>query len=137
LDDETFEHLRALMRLAREYHLLELKVESADAVVRLRRRERRAAAQRKPPTPSSMLGRVEEIRAPLVGVFYRAPAPDAPPYVEVGDWVEPGQTVGLIEAMKVFSEITTEIAGRVIAIAAGNGELVEAGQALMVVELAE
>jgi len=136
LDDEIFEQLRALMRLAREHRLVELKVESADAAVRLRRAEPGGAAQRKPPTPSPARGRVEEIRAPLVGVFYDAPAPDAPPYVAVGDWIEPGQTIGLIEAMKIFSEITSEIGGRVIAIVAGNGALVEAGQALMVVELA-
>jgi len=149
LDDEIFEQLRALMMLAREHRLVELEVESAEVVVRLRRagpgsRPGVAAPPapgitppHRPPTPSPTHGRVEEIRAPLVGVFYHSSASDAPPYLKVGDWIEPGQTIGVIEAMKVFSEITSELSGRVIAIVAGNGELVEAGQALMAVELPE
>lgn len=133
LDDRTFEQLRALMRLAREHGLAELSVETTKSTVRLRR-DRRSPGGRLPPTPLSHQ-RLQEIRAPLVGVFYRAPTPDAPSYVDVGDWVEPGQTVGLIEAMKVFSEITGEVEGRVVAIPAGSGELVAAGQVLMVVEV--
>ena len=136
LDEESFEQLRALMRLAREHRLSEVSIESADVSVRLRRGGRRAP-QPGPENPAGRARRVEEIRAPLIGIFYHAPAPDAPPYLEVGDWIEPGQTVGLIEAMKVFNEITSEIAGRVFAITARNGELVEAGQTLMVVELSE
>jgi biotin carboxyl carrier protein len=137
MDDETFEQLCALMRLAREHRLLEISIESTWGAVRVRRdRQRRAAngGLRADAPPSA---RVEEIRAPLVGIFYHSPAPDAPPYVTVGDWIEPGQTVGLIEAMKVFSEITCELEGRVVAITAGNGELVEAGQPLIIVELPE
>jgi biotin carboxyl carrier protein len=134
LDEETFEQLRALMRLAREHRLAELAVETADGALRLRRvRHRRGV--RLPALPQSR-ERLQEIRAPLVGVFYQAPTPDAPPYVGVGDWIEPGQTVGLIEAMKVFSEITSEIEGRVTAIPVADGELVAAGQVLMVVEAA-
>lgn len=142
LDEEIFEQLRALMRLAREHRLSEVSIESADVSVRLRRGGRRAPQPGPGPRPGATGApaasrRVEEIRAPLIGIFYHAPAPDAPPYLEVGDWIEPGQTVGLIEAMKVFNEITSEIAGRVFAITARNGELVEAGQTLMVVELSE
>jgi len=123
------------MRLAREHRLSELSVESADGRVRLWRRRRRAPVSHAP--SAAVAGApVEQIRTPLLGVFYRAPSPEAPPYVEVGDWVQPGQTVGLIEAMKVFNEITSEIEGRVAEVAARDGELVQAGQVLVVVELA-
>lgn len=71
------------------------------------------------------------IESPMVGVFYRSPAPNQRPYVEVGDTVEAGQIVGLIEAMKVFSEVPSEQAGVVDEIAVGDGDLVRAGQALM------
>lgn len=71
------------------------------------------------------------IKAPLVGTFYRAPAPDAPPYVEVGQVVEPGQTVCIIEAMKIMNEIHAEVRGRVVSILVANAQPVEFGQALM------
>lgn len=73
------------------------------------------------------------IEAPMVGVFYRAQSPDSPPFVEVGDMIEIGQTIGLIEAMKVFSEIPSEIAGEVVDIPAENGKLVQQGQPLIIV----
>lgn len=72
--------------------------------------------------------------SPLVGTFYRTPAPDSPPFVEIGDQVEVDQTVCIVEAMKVFNEITAEHAGIVTAIPAKNGELVQVGQTLMVIE---
>ncbi len=75
-----------------------------------------------------------QLRSPMVGVFYRCPSPDSPPYVEVGDIVEPGQTVGLIEAMKVFSEIPTEQGGKVVAILAENAKLVQQGDILMTID---
>lgn len=73
------------------------------------------------------------IEAPMVGVFYKAQSPDTPPFVEVGDVIEIGQTIGLIEAMKVFSEIPSEIAGEVVEIPAENGKLVQQGQPLIVI----
>ena len=75
-----------------------------------------------------------EIKSPMIGVFYRAPSPDAPPYTDVGDELEVGQTIGLIEAMKVFSEVPSEVAGRVVAIQAGNSKLVQQGDILAVVD---
>lgn len=71
------------------------------------------------------------VRAPLVGTFYAAPSPDAEPFVQVGDHVEAGQTIGIISAMKVMNEITTEYAGTVIAILVENGQAVEYGQPLI------
>lgn len=69
--------------------------------------------------------------SPMVGVFYRAPSPSDPNFVEVGDRVERGQTIGLVEAMKVFNEITAESAGVVAQIPAQAGALVETGQPLI------
>ena len=74
------------------------------------------------------------IESPLVGIFYRTPSPDAPPFVEVGDVVEIGQTVGIVEAMKVFNEITTDKAGKVIHIAAQNGAMVQVNEPLFIIE---
>jgi oxaloacetate decarboxylase alpha subunit len=71
-----------------------------------------------------------EVRAPMVGTFYRAPAPDAPPFVEVGTRVKPGQTLCIIEAMKLMNELTAETAGQVVRILAENGQPVEYGQVL-------
>jgi acetyl-CoA carboxylase biotin carboxyl carrier protein len=76
----------------------------------------------------------ELLVAPMVGTFYSAPAPDADPYVNEGDPIEPGQTVGIIEAMKMMNEIESEIAGRIARILVQNAQPVEYGQPLMVIE---
>jgi acetyl-CoA carboxylase biotin carboxyl carrier protein len=71
----------------------------------------------------------------MVGTFYRAPAPEEPPFVEVGDTVRKEQVVCIIEAMKLMNEIESEIAGQVMEIAVANGEPVEYGQTLMWVKV--
>jgi acetyl-CoA carboxylase biotin carboxyl carrier protein len=78
-------------------------------------------------------GRVT-IEAPMVGTFYRAPAPDAEPYVRVGDVVEVGQPLCIIEAMKLMNEIESEVRGKVLEILADNAQPVEYGQPLFVIE---
>lgn len=75
-----------------------------------------------------------EVPAPMVGTFYRASAPDAAPFVEIGTLVEKGQPLCLIEVMKLFTTIYAEQAGRVVQIGAQNGELVEYGRTLFVLE---
>ncbi len=72
-----------------------------------------------------------EITSPMVGTFYRAPAPDEPPFVEVSDRISKTQTVCIIEAMKLMNEIEAEVSGQVMEIAVENGEPVEYGQTLM------
>lgn len=72
-----------------------------------------------------------EVPSPMVGTFYRAPAPGEAAFVQVGDRVRSGQTVCIIEAMKLMNEIETEVSGQVIEILVENGEPVEYGQALM------
>ncbi len=75
-----------------------------------------------------------EITAPIVGTFYRAPAPDAEPFVKEGDRVEKGQVVCIIEAMKLFNEIESEVSGIVRKILVENAEPVEYGQPLFLIE---
>lgn len=75
-----------------------------------------------------------EITAPMVGTFYRAPSPEAPPFVEIGSVVDKGQPLCLIEVMKLFTTIYAERAGRIVQIGPSNGELVEYGQTLFVIE---
>jgi acetyl-CoA carboxylase biotin carboxyl carrier protein len=67
----------------------------------------------------------------MTGVFYRSARPDSPPFVEIGDHVEIGQTIGLVEAMKVFSEIPAEQAGIVVEIPSRSGQLVREGEPLL------
>jgi len=74
------------------------------------------------------------IHAPLTGTFYRAEAPDMPPFAEVGSAVEEGQTIGLIEAMKVFSKVESDVAGVVLEVLARNGALVHHGEVLLWVD---
>jgi acetyl-CoA carboxylase biotin carboxyl carrier protein len=75
-----------------------------------------------------------EVTAPMVGTFYRAPSPDAPPFVEVGQHVRKGDPLCLIEVMKLFTTIASEHDGRVVQIGAENAELVEFGRTLFVIE---
>lgn len=78
-----------------------------------------------------------EVKAPLTGVYYAAPSPAAAPFVHVGDTIQIGQTVALIEAMKVFSEISSDVAGRVVAIQAHAGDVIKKGEVLLQVSSAE
>lgn len=74
------------------------------------------------------------VTSPMVGTFYKAPAPDAKPFVEVGSTVSEGQVVCIIEAMKLMNQIETEVAGKVVEICVEDGQPVEFGQVLMYVE---
>ncbi len=71
------------------------------------------------------------IVTPLTGVYYSSPSPSSPPFVSLGDIVHVGQVVALVEAMKVFNEIQAEASGRVVAMIAPNGEVVQKGDALL------
>mgnify|MGYP001201532620 CR=1 FL=1 len=91
-----------------------------------------------PPTPSTPPPSVPgsrsdlvEVTAPMVGTFYRAPAPDEPPFVEIGSRISTGQAVCILEAMKLMNELESEVSGEVIEILVENGTPVEFGQVLM------
>jgi oxaloacetate decarboxylase alpha subunit len=75
-----------------------------------------------------------KVTSPIVGTFYRAPAPDKPPYVQVGDTVKKGQVLCIVEAMKLMNEIESETSGKVVQILLENGKPVEYGQTLFVIE---
>lgn len=88
-----------------------------------------AAEAAKPEEPSG-----HQLKSPMVGTFYRAPSPGAPPFVEVGQAVSKGQTLCIIEAMKLLNEIESDAAGTVKAILVENGQPVEYGQPLFLIE---
>lgn len=92
------------------------------------------AAASAPPAAAPKAQKGTPFGAPMVGVFYRSPSPDDPPFVNVGDVIRVGQTIGLIEAMKVYSEVPSEVAGRITEIPVDNGKLVQQGQPLLYVE---
>ncbi|NWF88974.1 MAG: acetyl-CoA carboxylase biotin carboxyl carrier protein [Ignavibacteriaceae bacterium] len=77
---------------------------------------------------------LHEIRSPIVGTFYRAPAPDADPYIQVGDIITKGSVLCIIEAMKLMNEIESDIDGRVIKILVENGKPVEFNQPLFLIQ---
>jgi acetyl-CoA carboxylase biotin carboxyl carrier protein len=83
------------------------------------------------PAPPRSSEKFLEVISPMVGTFYRSPAPDEPPFVDVGDRIRPGQTVCIIEAMKLMNDLESEVAGEIVEILAKNGEPVEYGQVLM------
>jgi len=74
------------------------------------------------------------IKSPMVGTFYRAPAPGAKPYIEVGEEIKPGQVVCIVEAMKLMNEIESEVNGRIVKVCVENAQAVEFGQDLFLVE---
>lgn len=82
-------------------------------------------------TPKSNL---HEIRSPIVGTFYRAPAPDADPYVKVGDEVSPGTVLCIVEAMKLMNEIESDVSGKIVKILVENATPVEYNQPLFLIE---
>jgi len=94
------------------------------------------AAQHVPPGPPGSGERegFHVITAPIVGTFYRAPTPDAEPFVKVGDVVEKGKTLCIVEAMKLMNEIEADIAGTVVAIYPQNAQPVEFGEKLFAIQ---
>lgn len=90
-----------------------------------------AASVATAPEEKNDFNNLSEVRAPMVGVFYAAPAPDAKPFVRVGDTVEKGQVICIIEAMKLMNDITAPVAGRIVDICAQDGAVLEFGQTIM------
>ncbi|WP_158860466.1 acetyl-CoA carboxylase biotin carboxyl carrier protein [Lunatibacter salilacus] len=94
------------------------------------------------PSPSSTSAdevniRHKEIKSPMIGTFYRSSNPETGPFVSVGDTIQAGQTVGIIEAMKLFNEIDAEISGKIVKVLVENSSPVEFDQPLFLIEVAE
>lgn len=87
------------------------------------------------PVPASPAPQGHVITAPSVGVFWRAPEPGAPPFVEIGSRVEPGDTIGIVEVMKLMSNVATDVAGEIIAIHAENSSTVQFGSPLVTIRV--
>jgi acetyl-CoA carboxylase biotin carboxyl carrier protein len=153
--------IKALLVLMRDYGLVELEIEDKKGKVRLVRAgaepqgdsaapERIATRLRAAPPPTRHLeAKTEEgaagglelapnqrlIESPMVGTFYLAASPDSPPFVEEGGSVRKGQPLCIIEAMKMMNEIESPAAGRIVRVIAQNGQPVEYGQPLMILEV--
>ncbi|GAB6283364.1 MAG: acetyl-CoA carboxylase biotin carboxyl carrier protein [Ignavibacterium sp.] len=90
--------------------------------------------EKKPEIKEEGIGKYHEVRSPIVGTFYRAPAPDADPYVKVGDHISVGTVLCIVEAMKLMNEIESDISGNIIKVLVDNGKPVEYNQPLFLVE---
>ena len=129
--------LDRLVALLHDSGLREIEFEEGDIHIRLVKdgdggiRSQASAAPVAAAAPDHVATDDHAIVAGLTGTFYRAPSPDAPPFVEIGDRVEEGQTVGLLEAMKMLNPIEADRAGRVIQILAEDGALVTRGAPLI------
>lgn len=88
------------------------------------------------PAPAQHVGEsaYEKILSPIVGTFYRSPSPEADPFVQVGQTISPGDTLCIIEAMKIMNEIEAEVSGRIVRALVENGQAVEYNQPLFLVE---
>ncbi|MBD3378947.1 MAG: acetyl-CoA carboxylase biotin carboxyl carrier protein [Candidatus Omnitrophica bacterium] len=84
--------------------------------------------------PQASASNLKEVKAPMVGTFYRSPSPEEPAYVEVGDVIKPGAVLCIVEAMKLMNEVKAEFGGRIAEICVDNAEAVEFGQPLFRVE---
>lgn len=143
------QQIRDLIDLMIEKDVAELALEQHGVSLRIRRPETvvHAAPTMMPAaTPAAALPVAEEageaseappgsqaVRSPMVGTFYSAPDPDSDPFVEIGDRVEEGQTLCIVEAMKLMNEITADVAGEVVAILVENAQPVEYGQELFAI----
>ena len=154
----NFDEIRNLVKLMGEYNLTEVKIQSDDCNLCFRRGDDRAPLAQAIPVPAMMpvqaaapapapaaapvpaaekaapAAPAETIDSPLVGTFYRAASPDSAPFVQVGDRVNADTILGIIEAMKVMNEIKAEKSGVIKEILIENGQPVEFGQPMLVLE---
>ena len=145
----VWEEARDLVKRLEGSTVERLRVEAGDVRIEIRRALGGAgpagaalAASAAAPAPPAAEAAAEAdgrhpIVAPLVGTFYRAPQPGAKPFVEEGDVVDAGQTIGIVEAMKLMNQVKADEGGRVAEIVASDGEWVEFEQVLMYLEAVE
>ena len=151
LGPEELASVRELAEIATEFDLAELDVDSCGGIRVVRRQAGGGAAATSapaapplpPPAPAPAVEKPDKpaehgvlLTSPFVGTFYRAPAPEAPPFVEGGQAVRKGQVVCIVEAMKLMNEIESEFDGKILEILVKNAEHVEYGQPLFRIEKA-
>jgi oxaloacetate decarboxylase alpha subunit len=148
VDQTRAERIREIVRIVQETGIAEIAVEEEGTRVSVRRTEDRVPLESEPPAAAEEEPEVApaeaaaepatdgaiRVEAPMVGTFYRAAQPGAPPFVEEGDAVAPGQTLCILEAMKLMNEVKAEVEGVVRTIHVQNGQAVEYGQALFDLE---
>ena len=134
--------VREILRLIDESDLAELRIETGELSLHVVRDEGAVEpapedsgpvaheAEGKPGPETATADRLERIASPMLGTFYRAPAPGASPFVEVGEGVEENTVVCLIEVMKMMNPVTAGVVGRIAEVCVENAELVEAGDVL-------
>lgn len=146
---EQMDDVIKLMRAMAELPFDSMEVSTKDATVRVRRGAAGTAvaeALQAPPAGAAVsagAGRADDdgglvaVPSPIIGVFYAAPSPDDPPFVRVGDRVRAGQTLCIVEAMKLMNDIPSPVAGVVRKVLAADGGEVEVGQPLFLLEPSE
>jgi acetyl-CoA carboxylase biotin carboxyl carrier protein len=157
MEHDEAARVRALGEIAAEFDLDAIRVRTGETEIEIVRRDPAShpapivyagpppaaapagasstAGEAQPPPPArSASANVRKVTAPVVGVFYRAAAPGADAFVEIGQRVEAGQTVCILEAMKMMNEINSDYAGVVTHVLVENGELVSLGQELLWIE---
>lgn len=136
--------LKKLIDILKNTDVTELQLEKEGSKVRIKRQKVMSSEEMPKPLPveekASPAEEKEEaqrlftVTSPLVGTFYRAPTPDADPFVEVGDKVGKGQVICIVEAMKLMNEIESEVDGAVVKILVDNAQPVEYGEPLFLIE---
>lgn len=126
------ENIRKYAQLMRELGLTGLEITEENTVVRLERNVSAAQTIAAVDAPAVSAASAEQgdyisVRSPMIGVFYAAPAENADPYVNIGDRVQSGQTLCIIEAMKLMNEIPAEVSGEIMEICVKNGQTVDYG----------
>jgi acetyl-CoA carboxylase biotin carboxyl carrier protein len=147
----NIKEIKEMINLMNENGLVELEIEKDGMRIRLKKITTGTEAvggpivvarERIPEASGKITSQIQEkisvetveIKAPMVGTFYRAPLPESPPYVEVGQIIEVGQVICIIEAMKLMNEIKSEIKGKILEILVDNAEPVEFGQPMLLIE---
>jgi acetyl-CoA carboxylase biotin carboxyl carrier protein len=137
--------VKKLIELVKEFGIAELEIREGEESVRISRYGTAApvtsplpaaapAPVPDPPAPAESPGRGTTVTSPMVGTFYRASSPSAAPFIEIGDRVNIGDVICIIEAMKILNQIEAELSGVVTAILVENAQPVEFGEPLFVIE---
>jgi len=141
--------IKELVDLMNENDLTEIEIEHEGTKIKLVKhtngsieqtitpvaeRKQPAAFQQAPPKETETPKNIKEIKAPMVGTFYRSPSPDSDAFVEVGDVIKKGDVLCIVEAMKLMNEVKSELAGKIVEISVENAAPVEFGQVMFLLE---